>query len=210
MVKSRPAPQLDVKADVLVAARELFAAKGFEGTTLQDVADEVGVSKQGVLHHFASKEELRSAVLEQIVGHWSTVLPRLLLGAAGGHDRFTAVFGELVRFFSDEPDRARVVVREVLDRPTETRELMVQIVRPWLKLVADYVRAGQSAGRVHDDIDADAWVVHMLQLALVTAASTTVLAAGIEPQGRARLGNELNRIASVSLFKAAPATRKRR
>src|ERR1700722_16789471 len=93
----------DVRLATLAAAMRLFAAHGFEGTALQDIADAVGVSKPAILHHFPSKEHMRQAVLDVILSHWNEALPRLLPAAPAGDDRFDAVFGETCRFFATDP-----------------------------------------------------------------------------------------------------------
>ncbi|HZU83335.1 MAG TPA: helix-turn-helix domain-containing protein, partial [Polyangiaceae bacterium] len=123
MVANRSA-EGDVRSATIAAATSLFAAHGFEGTALQDIADAVGVTKPAVLHHFPSKEHVRQAVLDGILAHWNRTLPRLLLAATAGRDRFDAVFGELHRFFAGDPDRARLMLREALDRPAELRKLL--------------------------------------------------------------------------------------
>ncbi|MGF1647331.1 MAG: TetR/AcrR family transcriptional regulator [Kineosporiaceae bacterium] len=46
-------------------AAALFARRGFAKTSVQDIADAVGLSKAGLLHHFPSKDRLRAAVLAQ-------------------------------------------------------------------------------------------------------------------------------------------------
>src|SRR5580692_8829142 len=108
----------DVRTRIVDEATRLLAARGFDGTAVQDVADAVGVTKQAVLHHFNSKDQIREAVLGAILAHWKETLPRLLLAATASDDRFEAVFGELLRFFATDPNRARVVLREALDRPS--------------------------------------------------------------------------------------------
>jgi TetR/AcrR family transcriptional regulator len=210
MSKSREAPHLDVRKETLAAARRLFAERGFEGTAVQDVASAVGVSKQAVLHYFASKADLREAVLSELMAHWATVLPRLLLEASGGYRRFTAVFGTLVRFFNEEPSWSKLVVREWLDRPDETRAMLQMTVRPWIGAIADTVRLGQAEGLIREEVDAEAWVVEMLQFGLFSAAAHPVLAGALEGQGARRLDEELNRIASSSLFKDRPLPSKKR
>ena len=206
MVKARSTAHIDVRQAALDTARRLFAERGFDGTAIQDVATAVGVSKQAVLHHFASKEELREAVLAELISHWGAVLPRLLLEATGGYHRFTAVFGELVRFFSEEPAWAKLVVREILDRPEHTQAQMKMAVRPWIDAVANYVHAGQDIGILRDDVDPAAWATEMLLLILFGAAAHPVLAGAIERQGERRLASELNRIAQSSLFKEREGT----
>ena len=42
---------------ILDAAAALFAEKGYQSTTLQDIIDATGLSKGAVYHHFRSKEE---------------------------------------------------------------------------------------------------------------------------------------------------------
>ena len=200
MSKSREAPHLDVREATLEAARGLFAERGFEGTAIQDVATAVGVSKQAVLHYFESKAELRDAVLAELLAHWGAVLPRLLLEATGGYRRFTTVFGALVHFFNEEPSWAKLVVREVLDRPEPTRAILKTVVRPWIEASAEWVRTGQGSEVIRGEADPEAWVVEVLQFALFSAAAHPVFAGALDGQGQHRLDQELNRIASTSLF----------
>ncbi|MEU9337325.1 TetR/AcrR family transcriptional regulator [Streptomyces sp. NPDC048290] len=55
-----------VTRDVLEKATMLFAEKGYETTTLQDVATAVGVSRTALYHYVSSKEELLEMLVEQI------------------------------------------------------------------------------------------------------------------------------------------------
>lgn len=190
----------DARSAILAEATRLFASRGFEGTAVQDIADAVGVTKPAVLHHFSTKEKLREAVLETILSHWKDTLPQLLLAATASEDRFERVLGELWRFFSSDRDRARLVIREALDRPAELKRLLRGPVRPWLAAVAEYIRAGQARGQHYADVDAEAYVLHILQLVLVAAASEPVTSAVLEKDEAARYDRELVRIARASLF----------
>lgn len=200
------AAQLDVRARALAAATRLFAAQGFEATSVQAVADAVGVTKQAVLHHFPSKEQLRQAVLDGILAHWTEALPRLLLAASASADRFDAVFGELHRFFASVPDRALVVLREALDRPAEMKRLLRGAVKPWLAAVAGYIESGKKSGHHFRDVDSEAYVIHVLQMVIAAAAAAPVTSSVLEPERAAeeraheRYDRELARIARASLF----------
>lgn len=198
------APEHDVPSAIVAAATRLFAAQGFEATSLQAVADAVGVTKQAVLHHYPSKEHLHQAVLDAILAHWNEALPRLLLATTASVDRFDAVFGELHRFFVTDSDRARVVLREALDRPAEMRRLLRGPVRPWLEAVAGHIRAGQESGAHFADVDPEAYVVHVMQLGIAAAACQPVTSAVLEGDARARYDAELGRIARASLFLPRP------
>jgi TetR/AcrR family transcriptional regulator len=202
MVSSRSPEPADVRAHVLAVATRRFAAHGFDGTSLQDIADEVGVTKPAVLHHFPSKEHLRKAVIEGIVEHWQKTLPALLLAASRSEGRFETVLGELHRFFAEDANRARLVLREALDRPAEMKELLAGPVRPWLAAIAEYIERGRAKGRHYADVDAEAYVLHILQLVIAAVAGSSLLPSALEPaeDARARYDRELARIAKTSLF----------
>jgi AcrR family transcriptional regulator len=51
------------RESIVMAAHEVFAAQGYRGGSLQDVADKVGMSQTSLLHYFPSKRELLLAVL---------------------------------------------------------------------------------------------------------------------------------------------------
>lgn len=52
------------REEILRAAARTFAAKGYKNGSLAEVAEQVGITHAGVLHHFGSKEQLLVAVLE--------------------------------------------------------------------------------------------------------------------------------------------------
>ncbi|GAA3966669.1 TetR/AcrR family transcriptional regulator [Actinomadura viridis] len=56
-------PPTPLRAQILESALGLFAARGFRGTSLQDIASEVGCSKASLLYHFTSKDAILSELL---------------------------------------------------------------------------------------------------------------------------------------------------
>ena len=66
-----------VDEDIVDRAAGLFARHGFEHTSVQAVADAVGLSKAGLLHHFPSKEALRTAVRERADGLGAEAVGRI-------------------------------------------------------------------------------------------------------------------------------------
>lgn len=61
--RSRP-ETLVRRREILDAAIDIFGAKGYAGGTLQEIADQVGMTHAGILHHFGSKDQLLLEVLE--------------------------------------------------------------------------------------------------------------------------------------------------
>jgi AcrR family transcriptional regulator len=66
-VTSRKAEQRDVtRGALLAAARQLFTERGYAGTSTNEIADQAGVTRGALYHHFAAKDDLFRAVFEQL------------------------------------------------------------------------------------------------------------------------------------------------
>src|SRR6266702_2341673 len=59
----------DKQLQILETAERLFAARGFDGTSVRDIADEAGVNAAMISYYFRSKEKLMEALFEQRMGH---------------------------------------------------------------------------------------------------------------------------------------------
>ncbi len=79
----------DTREDILVAAREVFAERGYDGATVRRRGRALaGVDPALLYHYFGSKQQLFVAAME-LPYDWQQVLPALLDGAAR-RDRRTA------------------------------------------------------------------------------------------------------------------------
>ncbi|MFJ8583802.1 TetR/AcrR family transcriptional regulator [Streptomyces sp. NPDC093595] len=122
------------RAEILRAALEVIAERGYRGATLGAVAERVGLTQQGLLHYFPTKEALLVAVLEER-DQWDTGGTREgwrldLLGALVDYNAmrpgivqtFSALLGESVT--EDHPARAFFTRRYA-----QVREEMASVLR---------------------------------------------------------------------------------
>ena len=208
----KPERSTDMASTILVEATHLFAARGYDGTSVQAIADAVGIRKASLLYHYASKEALHRRVLEELLSQWNDRLPALMLAASTSRDRFDAVIHAGVEFFIADLDRARLLMREMLDRPDEMRHLVSTHSTVWVKAMSDALREGQQGGRVHKDLDPEAYVIHVVNmvcglaamLPLATLLEQTTGAAANRDAALERYVEELQRIARVALFVPRP------
>jgi AcrR family transcriptional regulator len=196
-VPAQPSATTEIRDQILAHATRLFAARGFDGTPIQEIADAVGIRKPSLLYHFPSKDDLRRAVLDHILARWNRILPSVLRAAASGGDQFDGVVAEVVSFFADDRDRARVLLREILDRPAEVRALLSTHVTPWIEVVAGHIRRGQGHGDVHAGVDPEVYVVHIIELVLASLAVYDLVSDHFDFD---RYLGELLRLAKSSLF----------
>lgn len=64
----------DTRERLLVAAIELFGSRGFDATSMRDIATEVGIKAPAVYNHYKSKEELLAAAVTEALGGFNDVI----------------------------------------------------------------------------------------------------------------------------------------
>lgn len=64
------------REEILDGASELFSEFGYYGASLRDISRRVGISHPGMLHHFASKEDLLGGVIDRLEAHAQQALDR--------------------------------------------------------------------------------------------------------------------------------------
>ena len=193
-----------MRTEILTQATRLFAEQGYDGTSVQEIADAVGIRKPSLLYHFKSKDELRQQVLAQMLAHWNAVLPGLLLRAST-EERFDATMEALTEFFVADPDRARLFLRETLDRPESMQAMLTEFVKPWVDLLGAQLERAKSQGLVQPDVDPQAYAVEVITMAVGGTAVIDTLRDILPDDSargstRSRHARELIRIARASLY----------
>ncbi|WP_033496558.1 TetR/AcrR family transcriptional regulator [Bifidobacterium biavatii] len=98
------------RREILAAAIRLISERGYNGISIQDVADEVGVTKQGVLRYIGSKDNLLAMVYRDnynATGNVDEFMDSGLPGSAPDDLRFPAYLRFLVQYNS----RRRMLVQ---------------------------------------------------------------------------------------------------
>lgn len=103
------------RAQILAAATRAFARAGFAATSLDDVADEAGVSRVILYRHFESKSDLYRAVLDRACAR--------LVAAVGAGDYTSQSVDALIAAAVEDPDGFRLLFRHAAREP-EFRQQM--------------------------------------------------------------------------------------
>lgn len=63
----------DTRDNIRAVALELFSSKGFDQTSLREIAERVGLTKASLYYHYPSKQELLVAVVEPVISGWRSI-----------------------------------------------------------------------------------------------------------------------------------------
>ena len=99
------------RQQLLEIGRRLFAERGFEGTSIEEVAAQAGVSKPVVYEHFGGKEGLYAVVVDREVERLLTMVTTLLEGEHNER-KFEAAAVALLRYIDENSDGFRILVRD--------------------------------------------------------------------------------------------------
>ena len=99
------------REQLLDVGRRLFAERGFEGTSIEEIAAQAGVSKPVVYEHFGGKEGLYAVVVDREVDRLLTMATTLLDGD-NTVTKFEAAAVRLLKYIEDNADGFRILVRD--------------------------------------------------------------------------------------------------
>ena len=99
------------REQLLDIGRRLFAERGLEGTSIEEIAAQADVSKPVVYEHFGGKEGLYAVVVDREVERFLALATRLLEGD-DTMEKFEVAAVELLSYIQDNADGFRILVRD--------------------------------------------------------------------------------------------------
>ena len=99
------------REQLLDIGRRLFAERGLDGTSIEEIAAQAGVSKPVVYEHFGGKEGLYAVVVDREVERFLTMGTRLLEGE-DTMAKFELAAVQLLRYIQENSDGFRILVRD--------------------------------------------------------------------------------------------------
>jgi len=160
------------KDAILDEATRLFAERGYEGTSMADLAERVGLRKASLFHHFTSKEELRRAVLDRLVHRMTSALSDATKEDGGDYPkRIDAITDAVVDMLGEQPYAARLLVREAMAwtahaKKDDVGEVLAESLRAGEQFLAAAQRAGACAACDTKQLVATLMGIHLLPFAL--------------------------------------------
>lgn len=147
----------DTRELLLHRAESLFAERGFYGVSIAAIANELGLTKQALLHHYGSKERLYGEVLKRISKRFETEAP----ASDDPIESFKSYILKLQTPTSGQVDSTRVLMRELLDNKRRADTAGTWYLKPFLEHCTAMLKAIPN-WQESSDVDAFAMVYQLL------------------------------------------------
>ena len=175
------------RASILQTAAEVFAERGYADTTLSELIARSGLTKGAFYFHFASKEQLAFAVLEEKQRQWLEFVSQRVLDKPRAIDQLRALGPALIKLHREDPSAysAPRLSRDLGRMPELAGTVRAQM-RGWIHLVADIISRARRDGDLPSQLDPTA-------LATILVAATDGLkdlSDILDPPNRAKRGFE--------------------
>lgn len=142
---------------IVRAAADLATTRGFDGLSLSELAERIGMSKSGLFAHFGSKEELELATVEAAEEIFDNDVVREAMQVEAGLARLLKINDAFLshierRVFPGGCFFATVAVQMAF-RPGRVRDRLLQVHTRWFGLLGECLQDAKARGQLPADVD---------------------------------------------------------
>lgn len=147
--RGRPGYDLDA---LLLVATMTFTERGYDGTSMEDLARRLGITKSAIYHHVSGKAELLRLATDRALDGLSAVVGEAQTMPGRAIDRLEHVVRRSVEVLVDELPYVTLLLRVRGNTPVERRALARR--RQIDHALTELVATAESEGDVRPDVDA--------------------------------------------------------
>ena len=140
------------RGKLLQTAAHLFRNKGFERTTVRDLASAVGIQSGSIFHHFKSKDEILRSVMEETIVYNIALMHAALAEATRVRERVLALIRcELQSIMGGTGEAMGILVYEWRSLSDEGREYILGLRETYEQLWLEVLGEARDAGFFQTD-----------------------------------------------------------
>lgn len=140
---------------LLLAAAKLFAERGFEGTSVQDVVDAAGVTKGALYHYFASKDDLLYEIYARVLRLQTERLEKFVVSEEPVEQRVHAAAVDVVVTTIENLQDTVIFFRSLHQLSEDKQREVRRERRRYHEMFRGMIEEGQRTGVFRDDVRSD-------------------------------------------------------
>jgi AcrR family transcriptional regulator len=152
------------KEEIIAEATRLFAERGYEGASMGDLAERVGLRKASLFHHFPSKDVLYATVLAELMDNVKSAIVSAAMAEGSFAERLDALTDALTSTLAAQPHAARLLIREAMDWGPAMKANLGRTVNDVLAASLEFAKAGQREGVFDPELDPTHVIVSLIGL----------------------------------------------
>jgi AcrR family transcriptional regulator len=129
------------KQRILYAATTQFAAKGYAGVSVKEIADQAGVNVAMISYYFGGKQALLQAIMELFFDLLCSVVHDSVDKKDSFENNVQRLSQDLITFFRSNPELCKICLFGINDLIPELAELKTQKIREMFQLTTDLILA---------------------------------------------------------------------
>jgi AcrR family transcriptional regulator len=142
------------RPELLAVACRIFAEKGFDGASLQDIADQFGVLKGSLFHYIQSKDELLYEIIEGVYAGAQAAVWANAVQDGPAVERLRRVIAAYVEYISRHLDEVTVWLHDFNALPERQRETIRRYEERDRRQLLELIQQAQREGGIRPDVDA--------------------------------------------------------
>ncbi|OFP89156.1 TetR family transcriptional regulator [Corynebacterium sp. HMSC059E07] len=183
------------REDVIRAAVRAFTARGYDATSMDNVASELGISKSALYHHISSKEEILELTVVQALKRLETVAEDMAAADLSAGEKVRGLLRGSIEVLCSDPKSVALLLR--LRGNSEVERSALERRRVLTRSVIPLVEEAQEEGAIRSDIEAP--LLTRMIFGMINSTSDWY-----EPEGRIDAEELANTFESVVFSGLAP------
>ncbi|NOY36067.1 MAG: TetR/AcrR family transcriptional regulator [Chlorobi bacterium] len=161
---------LQTEDRILITAREVFIAEGYDGARMQHIADKAGINKSLLHYYYRTKENLFTAVFERVFNEIMSRIFSLVESEESLENLIRIFFREHIGFLLEQPRLPAFFISESSLHPGLLSSVFKKFGTRGIKKFSDLVDMEKKAGKIDDNLDPRQLLINILSLSIFPIA----------------------------------------
>jgi AcrR family transcriptional regulator len=168
----------DKKKSIYLAAAKLFGEKGFEGTSLDKVAEKAGVAKGTIFYHFRNKEELFSQLIEEGVNTLSTEIEKIYEKDMDIEQKLDLLVDLHFNFFRQHRDLCLMMLGQIGSFQKRWQKSVDLIRNKYLVSMEKIITQAKENNIIDEKLETESLIISLFSLLAVTSIDWAIFHPG--------------------------------